>query len=89
MPDFVFSFFLQNANDTPYNVNMTPFNAGNAPASRDLGHEIDITATYSINPRMDILIGYSHFFAGQYYANTPPGFPSNADFFYLQYQWNF
>lgn len=82
-------FFLQNANDTPYNVNMTPFNAGNAPASRDLGHEIDLTATYTINPRMDILIGYSHFFAGQYYANTPPGFPSNADFFYLQYQWNF
>ncbi|QDU25749.1 hypothetical protein ETAA8_08190 [Anatilimnocola aggregata] len=86
-------FMLQNGTDTPYNVNMTPFNPGNAPASRDLGHEIDITATYAINARMDLLIGYSHFFAGQYYANTtpPPGinFPSGADFFYLQFQWNF
>ncbi|WP_425619252.1 alginate export family protein [Anatilimnocola sp. NA78] len=82
-------FFLQNANDTPYNVNMTPFNPANAPASRDLGHELDITATYAINARMDLLFGYSHFWAGQYYANTPPGFSSNANFFYMQYQWNF
>jgi hypothetical protein len=82
-------FFLQNGNDTPYNVNMTPFNPANAPGSRDLGHEIDLTATYSINPRMDILVGYSHFFAGNYYATTAPGFRDDASFFYMQYQWNF
>jgi len=29
--------FLQNKNDTPYSVVMTPFNPLNAPASRDLG----------------------------------------------------
>jgi hypothetical protein len=82
-------FMLQNGNDTPYNVNMTPFNPANAPASRDLGHELDLLFTYSINPRMDLVVGYSHFFAGQYYANTPPGFPSDASFFYTQYHWNF
>ncbi len=82
-------FFLQNGNDTPYNVNMSPFNPANPPASRDLGHEIDLTVTYSLNPRMDILVGYSHFFAGQYYANTAPGFSADASFFYLQYHWNF
>jgi len=83
-------FFLENANDTPYNVNMTAFSPGSAPASRDLGHEIDLTTQYLITPRMDILFGYSHFFAGQYYKLTP-GLPyrGDADFFYTQYSLNF
>ena len=82
-------FFLQNGTDTPYNVNMTPFNPGNAPGSRDLGQELDLLATYSLNNRMDVVFGYSHFWAGNYYATTAPGFPNNADFFYVQYHWNF
>jgi hypothetical protein len=83
-------FFLENQNDTPYNINMTAFSPGSPPASRDLGHEIDLTTTYLITPRMDILFGYSHFFAGQYYKLTP-GLPyrGDADFFYTQYQVNF
>ena len=69
---------------------MTPFNPGNAPASRDLGHEIDLLATYTLNARMDILFGYSHFFAGDYYKLTP-GLPyrGDADFFYMHFLWNF
>jgi hypothetical protein len=76
--------------DTPYNVNMTPFAPASPPASRDLGHEIDLIATYNINARMDILFGYSHFESGDYY-NLTPGLPfrGNADFFYVQYHWNF
>lgn len=83
-------FFLEDGRDTPYNINMVPFNPANAPASRDLGHEIDLTATYTINPRMDLLFGYSHFFAGDYYKLTP-GLANRSDgnFFYTQYQWNF
>ncbi len=34
-------FLLQNQNDTPQPVVMTAFNPLNAPASSDLGHEID------------------------------------------------
>jgi hypothetical protein len=39
---------------------------------------------------MDLLFGYSHFFAGDYYKLTP-GVPTSndGDFFYTQYQWNF
>ena len=81
-------FFLQNGNDTPYNVNMTPYTLAGPGASRDLGHELDLLFTYSLNPRMDIVAGYSHFFAGQFYANNP-ALPGSADFFYLQYHWNF
>ena len=83
-------YFLSNGNDTPYNVTMSAFNAANAPASRDLGQELDAIVTYSINPRMEILFGYSHFFAGQYYKTTAGvPFRGDADFFYTHYQWNF
>ena len=83
-------FFLEDKRDTPYNINMTAFNPNNTPASRDLGHEIDFTATYTLNPRMDILFGYSHFFAGKYYKYTP-GLANRADgdFLYTQFQWNY
>ncbi|MCI0357087.1 MAG: alginate export family protein [Planctomycetaceae bacterium] len=82
--------FLENRSDTPYNVNMTAFNPGNAPASTELGHEIDLLFTYNINPRMDVVFGYSHFFAGDYYALTPGApYSGDADFFYTHFQWNF
>jgi hypothetical protein len=81
--------FLDTAADTPYNVNMTPYNPGNAPASRDLGFELDLLLQYTINPRMEIWFGYSHFDAGQYYALTPGAFNGDADFFYTQFHWNF
>ena len=83
------AFFLQERKDPPCSVVMTPFNAGVAPTSRDLGHEIDLTATYIIDERMQLLIGYSHFFAGRYYDN--PALPANedADFVYTQFHVNF
>jgi hypothetical protein len=83
-------FFLQTRDDTPYNVNMTPFNPANRPASRDLGSELDLLLTYTIGPRMDMLFGYSRFFSGAYYSETP-GAPhqGDANFYYVQWQWNF
>ncbi len=82
--------FLENRNDTPYSVAMTPFNPANAPASADLGHEIDAIVTYTLNPRMSILFGYSHFFAGRYYKLTPGvPFRGDADFLYTQLTFNF
>ena len=82
--------FLENRNDTPYSVAMTPFNPANAPASADLGHEIDAIVTYTINPRTSILFGYSHFFTGRYYKLTP-GLPfrRDTDFLYTQLTFNF
>jgi hypothetical protein len=82
--------FLDTRADTPYTVVMSPVNPNNRPVSRDLGHEIDLLATISLTPRMDLLLGYSHFFSGDYYHLTP-GLPyrGDADFFYVQYHWNF
>lgn len=80
-------FFLDNLKDTPYSVIMTPINPTFAPQSRDLGHEIDLTLTYNLSDREEILLGYSHFFSGRYYESLP--FSGDADFFYTSYQINF
>ena len=82
--------FLENKNDSPYNVNMSPFNGANDPESADLGHEVDLLLTYSLSPRMDLSLGYSHFFAGRYYDTTDGApYDGDASFAYVQYVWNF
>ena len=83
-------FFLETQTDTPYSVVMTPFNGGNLPGSTDLGHEIDLLATYKLGPRQSLMLGYSHFFAGAYYRTTAGvPFDGDADFFYTQWTLNF
>ncbi len=83
-------FALANRSDTPYSVVISPFNAGNAPGSSDLGHEIDLIADYTVSRRQSLLLGYSHFFGGDYYSSTA-GVPFNGDgdFFYSQWSVNF
>lgn len=81
-------FFLDQAT-TPYSVIMTPYNAANAAVSKDLGHEIDLLWTININPRHNVLIGYSHFNSGDYYDTPGVQFNGDADFFYSQYQVRF
>ncbi len=86
--------FLSNGNQGPYNVTGASFNPGGTVGSRDLGHEIDLLGTYKIGKRSDLVLGYSHFFSGGYYANslTAGGkalFRGDADFFYTQWQVNF
>ncbi len=84
-------FMLANQNDVPYNVDMSNFAGLTGPSgSKELGHEVDILLTYNIAPRSSILLGYSHFFAGDFYgttAGTP--FDGDADFAYVQWHLNF
>jgi hypothetical protein len=81
--------FLENVNDTPYSVVMTPFASRVTPGSAELGHELDFLATYSLGPRSNIVAGYSHFFSGAYYDTPGLPFSGDGDFFYLQYLLNF
>ena len=82
--------FLETKTDTPYSVVMTAFNGANAPGSADLGHEIDLLASYQVNARQSLVLGYSHFFSGGYY-DTTAGVPFNGDanFFYTQWTVDF
>ena len=46
------------------------------------GHELDFTTSWKVNAHLSVLVGYSHFFAGDYLRDT--GAHSDADFGYLQ-----
>jgi hypothetical protein len=83
-------FHLQDDEDVPYNVAMQP-SASVAGGSTYLGQELDLLATWDITPRLNLLLGYSHFFVGDFYATNPsPGlFDGDADFYYTQIQFNF
>lgn len=87
----VWYHYLLLAEDTvPYNNVMIPYNQTAGPAEdRELGHEIDILFNINLNPRNNVLLGYSHFSGGDYYdtAGTGPADGDNdADFFYAQFQ---
>lgn len=87
-------FFLADGNQGPYNIVLAPFNGGGTVGSRDVGHEIDVLATRKMSARSDLVLGYSHFFAGKYYdlSQTSSGaalFNGDADFFYTQWHVNF
>ena len=82
-------FFLDQAT-TPYSVVMKPYNTSSLAASKDLGHEFDLLWNFNLDPRQNLLIGYSHFIAGDYYRLTPNvAAQSDADFFYSQYMVRF
>ncbi len=82
-------FFLDQAT-TPYSVVMTPFNTTAPAGDKELGSEIDVLFNVALTPRDSMLIGYSHFAAGDYYRTTP-GVPTDNDaqFFYWQFQKRF
>lgn len=51
-------------------------------ASNFAGHEIDLTAKWTVNEHLTVEAGYSHFFAGAYLSDT--GATDDADFAYVQ-----
>ncbi len=83
-------FQLQNGNDVPYNVNMSPFNPGNLPGSKDLGNEIDSFVSLTLTDRANLTVGYSYFFAGDYYSTTPnTPYDGDASFLWTQFTLGF
>ena len=64
-----------------------PVNAAARDAGHFRGQEIDLTASYKLNPHAALMAGYSVFFAGNYLADT--GASDNAHFGYLQLQIDF
>jgi hypothetical protein len=84
-------FFLDEARDALYNANgaVIRFDPTGA-AGRDVGQELDLTAQFIFSPRTDLLVGYSHFWAGDFVrATNPAGVTGDVDFTYVQYSWRF
>lgn len=88
-------FWLQRGDDIPYNVLMGPSPAIGTPivpgGSRYLGQELDLLAAWALHPRMELQLGYSYFWSGEWFDTNPtPGlFRGDAHFLYTQYQFNF
>lgn len=84
-------FHLAQARDALYNSLGTPIRVSpTGAAGTYVGQELDLLFQITVNPRADVLFGYSHFFAGSFVkATNPPGVSGNADFYYSQWSWRF
>lgn len=71
------------------------YNAGGAATRRDplgasgteVGHELDLTVTWTIDVHQSLLVGYSHFWDSDFIINT--GKSEDPDLFYVQYAFKF
>jgi len=80
------AFFLASTDDVWYRANgvtaVRPLTSAARNASNYAGSEIDLLAQWAVNKNLVLEGGYSHFFAGDYLADT--GASDDADFGYLQ-----
>jgi hypothetical protein len=75
-------FFLDTNKSAWFNAAQAVIRAGNPNASKELGQELDLFLKWKGSDLFDVLLGYSHFFAGQFLEDT--GASDDADFFYVQ-----
>jgi len=57
-------------------------------AGRDLGQELDLIFRWQLGRELELLVGYSHFFAGAYLGRTG-GSDEDADWFFVQFTYSF
>ncbi|WP_395748118.1 alginate export family protein [Prosthecobacter sp.] len=82
------SFWLTTTGDAWYRANgTTRVRAINPNANSHAGCELDFTINAKLTPHLDMLFGYSHFFAGAYLAATGPS--DDADFAYWMLTLNY
>jgi len=75
-------FWLANTTDTWRRANAATTVRPLSPAASSFaGSELDLLVSYAHNAHFTFTAGYSHFFAGQYLADT--GASSDADFIYV------
>ena len=79
--------FLDSAKDNLYGANRAVKRATVAGADPDVGNEVDLLAKYQATKEVATMVGYSHFFAGNFFEDT--GSSDDADFFYLQTTLNY
>jgi hypothetical protein len=90
------AFWLADTHDFWYRSNGISTLRTRTPDGRDVrtigasnfaGQEIDLTATYEVTKNMKVQTGYSHFFAGDYLADT--GAHDDAEFVYVMTTFSF
>lgn len=82
-------FWRASDNDALYNAGGGVVRGGGLAGSRYVGAELDLTAKYKLDAHTTLLLGYSHFFAGDYIEDATPAADDDIDYFYAQVQWVF
>ncbi len=82
-------FWLASDDDALYNAGGGVVRASGLATDNYVGAEIDVTVDYKINRQTTLLLGYSHFFAGDFIDNATPAANEDTDFVYTQLQWVF
>ena len=72
-------YYNFNADEVDSPIPGVAFQSAQDLTNTDFGNEIDLIASWNINPRNNVLFGYSHFFRGDRIIGT-----NDADFFYVQ-----
>lgn len=80
------SIWIANENDALYNAGGAVLArvAGGA-ASRHVGHEIDVQATYAITPQISFGAGYAHLITGGFLKQATPGADYSAPYVMATY----
>jgi hypothetical protein len=81
------AFWLEDVNDALYDAGGSVIRLDPTASSSFVGGEVDITFKYPLFRGIDTLVGYSHFFAGQFLSDSGPD--DDVDFGYLQIQYTF
>jgi len=79
--------YLDTPKDNLYAAGRTIKRATVAGADKYVGSELDLLAKLKVTDFCGMLVGYSHFFAGQFLSDT--GASDDADYFYVQTVLNF
>ena len=82
------TFWLTADKDALYNPAGRPGRRDPAGGSgSEVGHELDLTLFWQLDAHSTLLLGYSHFWEGDFIVDT--GKSENPDLFYIQYQFKF
>jgi len=80
-------FWVDEMNDSLYNLSGAVSRRGTAGADDEIGQEIDFTIWHDINKELKLMAGYSHFFAGGFLNDTGRG--DDADWVFVQLLFEF
>ena len=73
--------------DALYNAGGAVIRAGSGVSEKDIGAELDLTLKHRFSEHTNLLVGYSHFFAGQFIEDSGPA--HDIDFAYTAIEYSF
>lgn len=82
------TFWLDKTEDALYNAAGVPVRrATRSDVGEEVGHELDFTINWQVDPHLSILFGYSHMWTSAFLQDTGPD--EDPDLLYVMYQYRF